>query len=199
MHRFVFYQAGVVVELQTTMFWLGFTCIVLLTVSCIRSLLEPLLWVLCLWCSVSNVYKVVQSRNGSILRALAMVILCSIMTLNSAFKICLTHLVCLLTALPLCGTLGRSACLVWVTLCYLFSCLISFLIFAFMFVFSPLCRDYLSPAEIIRKYPHFVVLGTGLAFGFLVVGYNYLSFSFQFSYLFWISDLIFIIVSQDFM
>ncbi|GAY63730.1 hypothetical protein CUMW_227960 [Citrus unshiu] len=61
--------------------------------------------------NVSNVYKVVQSRNGSILRALAMVILCSIMTLNSAFKICLTHLVCLLTALPLCGTLGRSACL----------------------------------------------------------------------------------------
>ncbi|KAH9707684.1 Choline/ethanolaminephosphotransferase 1 [Citrus sinensis] len=64
--------------------------------------------------NVSNVYKVVQSRNGSILRALAM----------------LYPFVVLLVGV-----------LAW---------------------------DYLSPAEIIRKYPHFVVLGTGLAFGFLV-------------------------------
>jgi ethanolaminephosphotransferase len=28
--------------------------------------------------------------------------------------------------------------------------------------------DYLSPNDIMRNYPHFVVLGTGLAFGFLV-------------------------------
>ncbi|XWS34265.1 hypothetical protein CRYUN_Cryun21dG0025600 [Craigia yunnanensis] len=28
--------------------------------------------------------------------------------------------------------------------------------------------DYLSPSDIIRKYPHLVTLGTGLAFGFLV-------------------------------
>jgi len=29
-------------------------------------------------------------------------------------------------------------------------------------------RDYLSPIDLIRNYPHLVVLGTGLAFGFLV-------------------------------
>ncbi|KAK1356027.1 hypothetical protein POM88_049283 [Heracleum sosnowskyi] len=31
-----------------------------------------------------------------------------------------------------------------------------------------LCRDYLSPFNIIVNYPHMVVMGTGLAFGFLV-------------------------------
>ncbi|XP_062077040.1 choline/ethanolaminephosphotransferase 1-like [Humulus lupulus] len=31
-----------------------------------------------------------------------------------------------------------------------------------------LAWDYLSPSDIIRSYPHLVVLGTGLAFGFLV-------------------------------
>ncbi|KAG5521251.1 hypothetical protein RHGRI_033715 [Rhododendron griersonianum] len=31
-----------------------------------------------------------------------------------------------------------------------------------------LCRDYLSPEDIIRNYPHLVIIGTGLAFGFLV-------------------------------
>ena len=30
-------------------------------------------------------------------------------------------------------------------------------------------RDYLSPIDLIGNYPHLVVLGTGLAFGFLVV------------------------------
>lgn len=34
-----------------------------------------------------------------------------------------------------------------------------------------LCRDYLSPEDIIRNYPHLVIIGTGLAFGFLVVRY----------------------------
>ena len=34
-----------------------------------------------------------------------------------------------------------------------------------------LCRDYLSPNDIIGNYPHLVVVGTGLAFGFLVVRY----------------------------
>ena len=32
-----------------------------------------------------------------------------------------------------------------------------------------LCRDYLSPSDIMGNYPHLVILGTGLAFGFLVV------------------------------
>ena len=30
-------------------------------------------------------------------------------------------------------------------------------------------RDYLSPSDIIGSYPHLVITGTGLAFGFLVV------------------------------
>lgn len=34
-----------------------------------------------------------------------------------------------------------------------------------------LCRDYLSPYDIMVNYPYMVVLGTGLAFGFLVVRY----------------------------
>lgn len=32
-----------------------------------------------------------------------------------------------------------------------------------------LFRDYLSPSDIMGNYPHLVILGTGLAFGFLVV------------------------------
>ncbi|KAF4402697.1 hypothetical protein G4B88_012482 [Cannabis sativa] len=35
-------------------------------------------------------------------------------------------------------------------------------------LFGVLAWDYLSPSDIIRSYPHLVVLGTGLAFGFLV-------------------------------
>uniref|UniRef100_M4ECK9 Aminoalcoholphosphotransferase n=1 Tax=Brassica campestris TaxID=3711 RepID=M4ECK9_BRACM len=64
--------------------------------------------------NVSNVYKVVQSRKGSMLLALAM----------------LYPFVVLLAGV-----------LTW---------------------------DYLSPIDLIRNYPHLVVLGTGLAFGFLV-------------------------------
>ena len=36
------------------------------------------------------------------------------------------------------------------------------------------CRDYLSPSDIIASYPHLVVSGTGLAFGYLVVRYLFL-------------------------
>lgn len=39
-------------------------------------------------------------------------------------------------------------------------------------------RDYLSPIDLIRNYPHLVVLGTGLAFGFLVVRILVLKFVF---------------------
>ncbi|KAH7556850.1 hypothetical protein JRO89_XS11G0003000 [Xanthoceras sorbifolium] len=67
-----------------------------------------------LFCSVSNVYKVVQARKGSMLLALAMLY-------------------------PFVVLMGGV--LVWA---------------------------YLSPSDIIRNYPHLVVLGTGLAFGFLV-------------------------------
>jgi len=31
------------------------------------------------------------------------------------------------------------------------------------------CRDYLSPSDIMGRYPHLVVIGTGLTFGYLVV------------------------------
>ncbi|KAG5237015.1 choline/ethanolaminephosphotransferase [Salix suchowensis] len=64
--------------------------------------------------SVTNVYKVVQARKGSMLLALAM----------------------LYPFLVLVGGV-----LVW---------------------------DYLSPSDLMANYPHLVVLGTGLAFGFLV-------------------------------
>ncbi|KAM7517867.1 hypothetical protein LguiB_016829 [Lonicera macranthoides] len=64
--------------------------------------------------NVHNVYKVVQSRKGNMLLALAM----------------LYPFVVLLAGV-----------LVW---------------------------DYLSPYDIMRNYPHLVVVGTGLAFGFLV-------------------------------
>ncbi|XP_056845852.1 choline/ethanolaminephosphotransferase 2 isoform X1 [Raphanus sativus] len=64
--------------------------------------------------NVYNVYKVVQSRKGSMFLALAM----------------LYPFVVLLAGV-----------LTW---------------------------DYLSPVDLIRNYPHLVVLGTGLAFGFLV-------------------------------
>ena len=37
---------------------------------------------------------------------------------------------------------------------------------------SLLCRDYLSPYDIMVNYPYMVILGTGLAFGFLVVRSN---------------------------
>lgn len=42
-------------------------------------------------------------------------------------------------------------------------------------LFQPyLCvRDYLSPLDLIAAYPHLIVMGTGLAFGYLVVRYIY--------------------------
>ncbi|KAI9168769.1 hypothetical protein LWI28_001662 [Acer negundo] len=64
--------------------------------------------------NVSNVYKVVQARKGSMLLALAMLY-------------------------PFVVLMGGV--LAW---------------------------DYLSPSDLIGNYPHLVVLGTGLAFGFLV-------------------------------
>ncbi|KAF7126599.1 hypothetical protein RHSIM_Rhsim11G0182800 [Rhododendron simsii] len=67
-----------------------------------------------LYCSVYNVYKVVQGRKGSMLLALAMLY-------------------------PFVVLLGGV--LLW---------------------------DYLSPNDLMGTYPHLVILGTGLAFGFLV-------------------------------
>ena len=64
--------------------------------------------------SVSNVYKVIQSRKGSMFLALSMLF-------------------------PFVGLL--AGVVIW---------------------------DYLSPTDLIRNYPHLVVLGTGLAFGFIV-------------------------------
>ncbi|KAK9061348.1 hypothetical protein SSX86_018528 [Deinandra increscens subsp. villosa] len=64
--------------------------------------------------NVQNVYKVVQSRKGSMLSALAMLV-------------------------PFCLLLG--VVLLW---------------------------DFMSPSDLIRNYPHMVVMGIGLAFGFLV-------------------------------
>ena len=48
-------------------------------------------------------------------------------------------------------------------------------------------RDYLSPSDIIATYPHLIVVGTGLAFGFLVVR-RYRSGLIVSSYLIYLSD-----------
>ncbi|GAB4846302.1 Cholinephosphotransferase 1 [Ancistrocladus abbreviatus] len=64
--------------------------------------------------NVYNVYRVVRSRKGSMLQALAMLF-------------------------PFAVLLGGV--IIW---------------------------DYLSPSDLIRNYPHLVIVGTGLAFGFLV-------------------------------
>ncbi|XP_071734644.1 choline/ethanolaminephosphotransferase 1-like isoform X1 [Rutidosis leptorrhynchoides] len=64
--------------------------------------------------NVQNVYKVVQSRKGSMLNALAM--------------------------------------------------LVPFCVLLVLIIFW----DWMSPSDLTGKYPHMVVLGTGLAFGFLV-------------------------------
>lgn len=57
--------------------------------------------------------------------------------------------------------------------CHCFSCLTLVLDICILYPgYVFLCRDYLSPSDIMGNYPHFVILGTGLAFGFLVVRYN---------------------------
>lgn len=85
-----------------------------------------------------------------------------------------------LPALSFCCTSRRSAYLVVSqTSCILFSLLYIWLlvvckIFLCVDFLLYACRDYLSPSDIIANYPHLIVVGTGLAFGFLVV--RHLSF-----------------------
>ncbi|KAK1308811.1 hypothetical protein QJS10_CPA09g01668 [Acorus calamus] len=67
-----------------------------------------------LYCSIYNVYKVVQARNGNMLLALAM-----------GF-------------------------------------------YNFPILNNYMCRCYLSPSDIMRNYPHLLIVGTGFAFGYLV-------------------------------
>ncbi|KAK3421775.1 hypothetical protein EUGRSUZ_G02395 [Eucalyptus grandis] len=43
-----------------------------------------------------------------------------------------------------------------------------FLMIAFAVIPTVTFKDYLSPSDIMGRYPHLVVIGTGLAFGFLV-------------------------------
>lgn len=78
----------------------------------------------------------------------------------------------LFLALPFCYTHGRSPCLVWL------KSVVFFIHFFHIHMHCRLhsgifflCRDYLSPSDIMGNYPYLVVLGTGLAFGFLVVRY----------------------------
>ncbi|KAI8533071.1 hypothetical protein RHMOL_Rhmol11G0267600 [Rhododendron molle] len=92
--------------------------------------------------NVYNVYKVVQGRKGSMLLALAMLY-------------------------PFVVLLGGV--LLWYVIVYALG-FFSFLAFEVSFqtgsyLFS---RDYLSPNDLMGTYPHSVILGTGLAFGFLV-------------------------------
>ncbi|CAN4124686.1 unnamed protein product [Withania somnifera] len=42
------------------------------------------------------------------------------------------------------------------------------LMVAFAVIPTVYCKDYLSPSDLMKNYPHLVVVGTGLAFGFLV-------------------------------
>ncbi|KAK1261239.1 hypothetical protein QJS04_geneDACA001982 [Acorus gramineus] len=67
-----------------------------------------------LYCSIYNVYKVVQARNGNMLLALAM-----------GF-------------------------------------------YNFPILYNYMRRCYLSPSDIMRNYPHLLIVGTGFAFGYLV-------------------------------
>ncbi|XP_050945524.1 choline/ethanolaminephosphotransferase 2-like [Cucumis melo] len=73
-------------------------------------------------CSVYNVYKVVQTRKGSMLLTLAMIF------------------------------------------CFILQQLYPFVVL----VRGVFAWDHLSPSDIIGSYPHLVITGTGLAFGFLV-------------------------------
>ncbi|KAE9447337.1 hypothetical protein C3L33_20781, partial [Rhododendron williamsianum] len=95
-----------------------------------------------LYCSVYNVYKVVQGRKGSMLLALAMLY-------------------------PFVVLLGGV--LLWYVIVYALG-FFSFLAFEVSFQTGSylFCRDYLSPNDLMGTYPHLVILGTGLAFGFLV-------------------------------
>lgn len=81
----------------------------------------------------------------------------------------------LFSALSFCCAHGRSPGMVWLNLgCLFYTCL------AFKEHISLhngghfLCRDYLSPSDIMGSYPHLVIAGTGLAFGFLVVRFLWL-------------------------
>ena len=50
-------------------------------------------------------------------------------------------------------------------------------------------RDYLSPSDIIGSYPHLVITGTGLAFGFLVVRHRLsLSRSYDMNLVDWVGN-----------
>lgn len=124
-----------------------------------------------LLCSVYNVYKVVQARKGNMLLALAMVkshCLLTLVYLCYAVIIYRFHFI-VHTALPICGTYRRSLSMVN------FNCICLSLtqyICSHDMSLHHLClsfRDYLSPSDIIGSYPHLVITGTGLAFGFLVV------------------------------
>jgi hypothetical protein len=67
----------------------------------------------------------------------------------------------------------NSRCIVFSPVC-LGNMHIPFFLFCVYKLWWFWCRDYLSPSDIIASYPHLVVSGTGLAFGYLVVRYLFL-------------------------
>lgn len=125
--------------------------------------------------SVSNVYKVVQSRKGSMLLALAMVL--SPKTKSIQWIILIFRFFPLVYVTPIfvfsAISLRLVTCRSFDLVCLFKFCLLSPLTYSHyslrLIGILVLIRDYLSPIDLIRNYPHLVVLGTGLAFGFLVV------------------------------
>jgi hypothetical protein len=127
---------------------------------------------LCFIFSIRNVYKVVQARKGSMLLALAMVILqpigCTPLTLFAYNRCNIVFLFLFSFTLLLCSWVESlfgttQICFIHVFLFHMHYGLHSGIV--------SWCRHYLSPSDIIGNYPHLVVVGTGLAFGFLVVRY----------------------------
>lgn len=125
-------------------------------------------------CSVQNVYKVVHARNGSMLLALAMVLLLPFgyLSLFIAYRICNNVFFLFLVSF----TLLLYSWEEWqfgMTQIYFmfFTCFSLKFADGFTYCYFFKCRDYLSPSDLIGNYPHLVILGTGLAFGFLVVRY----------------------------
>lgn len=88
--------------------------------------------------------------------------------------VCVTSIFVVYSAISLRGATCRSFDLV----CLISHCQVTLITHRDLIGIIGLTRDYLSPIDLIRNYPHLVVLGTGLAFGFLVVRILVLKFVF---------------------
>jgi len=87
-----------------------------------------------------------------------------------------------LAALSFCGSLSWSTCLVWINNSHYLHPIfyvLSLFYFYLWETFKPPCRSFLSPSDIMKNHPHLVIIGTGFAFGFLVVRLLLYQYAFQ--------------------